>query len=502
MRRGSGFPIVARFACLVATVAVTLAGCGGGGGGNTGGGASSTVPGTPEAPSAFAGSVLLGEPTESAVRVSLYAPAQDGSLWLVYGTAPGVHDRQTSILTLGAGKPVTLWLDGLSRNTNYYYRVHFQAAGAAAAVPGEEYTFHTARPAGSTFVFTVQADSHLDENSDPDVYRRTLANVRADAPDFHLDLGDTFMCEKHCEPLTAALQAASDQATVDARYVYERSNFGAVTHSAPLFLVNGNHDGELGWLHNGTAENVAVWATRARQKYFANPIPNAFYSGDTADEPFVGKRASWYAWQWGDAHFIVLDPFWNTRTKSNTDGWTYTLGDAQYKWLAETLASSTAKYKFVFVHNLVGGLEGQMRGGVEAAPYFEWGGRNADGTQGFAAKRPGWSAPIHQLLVRYRVTAVFHGHDHLYAKQDLDGVVYQEVPQPSARNTSSGPSLAAEGRYASGTVLSSSGHLRVTVGPERVTVQYVRAWLSKDETASRRNGQVDDTWSVTAFQEP
>ena len=25
---------------------------------------------------------------------------------------------------------------------------------------------------------------------------------------------------------------------------------------------------------------------------------------------------------------------------------------------------------------------------------------------------------------------VFHGHDHLYARQDLDGIVYQEVPQP------------------------------------------------------------------------
>jgi hypothetical protein len=42
--------------------------------------------------------------------------------------------------------------------------------------------------------------------------------------------------------------------------------------------------------------------------------------------------------------------------------------------------------------------------------------------------------PIHQLLVRNKVAAVFHGHDHLFAKQDLDGIVYQEVPQPSSPN--------------------------------------------------------------------
>jgi hypothetical protein len=141
-----------------------------------------------------------------------------------------------------------------------------------------------------------------------------------------------------------------------------------------------------------------------------------------------------------------------------------------------------------------------MRGGVEAAPYFEWGGRNADGSEGFAARRPGWTMPIHALLVQHRVTAVFHGHDHLYARQSLNGVVYQATPQPSAVNSSSGPTLARDYHYASGTILSSSGHLRVRVGPAGVTSEYVRTWLPKDETAQRRNAQVDDAWSVAAPQ--
>ena len=212
----------------------------------------------------------------------------------------------------------------------------------------------------------------------------------------------------------------------------------------------------------------------------------------------MGQRAAWYAWQWGDALFIVLDPFWNTTEKPGSNGWVLTLGTAQYNWLQQTLASSTATYKFVFIHNLVGGLLGQMRGGVEAAPFYEWGGENSDGSAGFSSMRSGWTLPIHQLLVKYGVTAVFHGHDHLYAHQQLDGVIYQEVPQPSAINETSGANLAASYNYLSGTILSSSGHMRVTVTPTNVTVQYVRAWLPSQETSSQLNGEIDDSYTIPA----
>ena len=62
------------------------------------------------------------------------------------------------------------------------------------------------------------------------------------------------------------------------------------------------------------------------------------------------------------------------------------LGSTQYQWLNDTLSKSSAK--FIFLHNLVGGLDGQMRGGVEAAPFYEWGGKNSDGSYGFDQKRP------------------------------------------------------------------------------------------------------------------
>jgi PKD repeat protein len=444
--------------------------------------------------SVFDGTILLGAPTANAIKASVFSTDQGGTVYLAYGTAPGAYDRITPETALTAAAPLTVSLASLQANAQYYYRLYFQASGQSGYAASSEYTFHTARPAGSTFVFTIQADSHLDYNSTLALYQTALGNILADAPDFHVDLGDTFMCEKYSQPFTSVVQPCADPAVVDARYVYERGNFGLMSHSVPLFSTNGNHDGEDGWLANGTAQSLPVWTTLARHEYYLNPVPGSFYSGDATDTPYVGQRAAWYAWQWGDALFIVLDPFWNT-TGTVTNGWNLTLGETQFKWLQSTLASNTAMFKFVFIHDLVGGLQGQMRGGVEAAPYFEWGGDNLDGTNGFAQNRPGWSMPIHQMLVKYGVTAVFHGHDHFYDHQELDGIAYQEVPQPSTTNYQSGPGLAQQYGYVSGTILSSSGHLRVTVSPASVKVQYVRAYLPGDPGT---NGEVDDTWTVAA----
>jgi uncharacterized protein (TIGR03437 family) len=183
-----------------------------------------------------------------------------------------------------------------------------------------------------------------------------------------------------------------------------------------------------------------------------------------------------------------------------------TLGSAQYEWLRQTLENSTATYKFVFSHNLVGGLdltvngvaEGPMRGGVEAAKYLEWGGYNLDGSWGFSTYRPDMPMPIHQLLVANHVTAYFHGHDHLYAHQQLDGIEYQEVPQPSAANASLG-TRASDYGYVQGTLLGGRGYLRVQVAPSGVSVQYVETWLP---TEGQKNGLVADSYTIAPTATP
>jgi hypothetical protein len=441
----------------------------------------------------FPGSVVLGRPTDHSVTVNALA---DGAMemYVEYGPAGATPDRRTRTETLPAGSPFEVVLDGLAADQDFQYRLRYRAPGAPAFEAGAAHGFHTQRASGAAFTFDIQADSHLDEQSDVELYRQALGNIAADRPDFLIDLGDTFMSEKF----------ATKEADVIGRHLLQRPLLGAAAGSAPLFLVLGNHEGEWGEALNGTGDNLAVWATRARQRYYPNPVPDAFYGGDTEDQPFVGRREAYYAWAWGDALFVVLDPYWNTtvkpqRAKSN---WAWTLGERQYRWLVDTLEASRARYKLVFCHNLVGGVSLQGRGGIEGAPYYEWGGRNADGTWGFDAQRPGWVRPIHQVLVDTGVNAVFHGHDHLFVRQELDGIVYQEVPQPSHPRGTTGQATDPEWGYTHGVVLGSSGHLRVRVSPEAIAVEYVRAFRSDDPANGAQNGRVDYRYEIPSGAPP
>ena len=76
-------------------------------------------------------------------------------------------------------------------------------------------------------------------------------------------------------------------------------------------------------------------------------------------------------------------------------------------------------------------------------------------------------------MVENGVSAFFYGHDHVYAYEMRDGVVYQEVPAPSM--SGSGFSSYYSGINGSYTiqVLPSPGHLRVTVSPTQATVDYI-----------------------------
>jgi hypothetical protein len=125
----------------------------------------------------------------------------------------------------------------------------------------------------------------------------------------------------------------------------------------------------------------------------------------------------------------------------------------------------------------------------------EWGGYNNKGVWQFADQRPGWEAPIHQLMVKYGVNIFFQGHDHLYAREEVDGVVYQETPM-AADSTYEIGVLANADAYTDLT-LDGSGHLRVQVNPDSVIVEFVRAYLPADTLdGKRRNGEVAHRYAV------
>ena len=425
--------------------------------------------------------IVLGRVSRDSVTLSVLT-YQDIDGYLAYGTARGTYSRQTKAQRFKKNEPVEIVLEPLQRDTTYFYEFRTRNEGKSQG------TFHTQRPPGGAgFTFTITADSHLDDRASSEVYLNTLGNALADKPDFHLDLGDTFMTEKHENRENAFRQ-----------YVAQRFYFSRLCNSAPLYLVLGNHDGESPRGQGSEADDLAVWSNSNRKQFFPNPVPSGFYSGNEKKHPQAGLLQDYYAWEWGDALFIVLDPFWYTqKQRGQHDNWKHTLGEDQYRWLERVLKASKARWKFVFIHHLVGGADEQCRGGSEAVPFYEWGGKNADGSDGFAEHRPGWTAPIHELLKRQGVSIVFHGHDHLYAKQDVDGIVYQEVPQPGAESNGKPPRFAEEYGYKAGTILGGSGHMRIAVSAGRVVADYVSSVLPADEATARRNRGVAHSYILT-----
>lgn len=434
---------------------------------------------------------FLGRVSDHAATVQLFFDA-DAEMHVQYGPATGQYDFQTGWQLFPAGEPAEVIMDSLQANSTCFYRVQFRAPGGTNITTRTEHSFRTAKPSQSPFTFIVQADPHMDEQSDTAIYQRCLLNQQADNPDFIIDMGDIIMTDK--------LKNANNVVTPDTihwRTEFMRSYYEAISHSIPMYLVLGNHEGETGWNNDGTADNFAVWSTLERTKYFLNPSPDDFFSGDNTEFEFVGRREDYYAWHWGDALFMVLDPYWNTEVKPDSlHGWRWTLGETQYNWMKSTLESSQATYKFVFCHQLVGGSP-EGRGGIEYSDLYEWGGNNLDGTSGFDTNRPGWYAPIKRILMENEVTIFFHGHDHFFAKQERDCLIYQECPQPSHPNFSNANSAADYG-YVEGLILPNSGHLRVNVDPLGVNVEYVRVYKSEDESSTRHNGDISASYFIPA----
>lgn len=422
--------------------------------------------------------VILGRPTQNAVTLSVLAYSHMRGQ-VVYGNAKDRLTGRTPSMRFDKGKAVEFVIDSLQPDTRYYYQLQYQTASDSGLVEG---SFHTQRAPGSGFAFTIVADSHLDQNTSPALYAVTLRNALADRPDFHIDLGDTFMTGKYRGDNPAEL------------YLAQRYYYGLLCHSAPLFLALGNHDGEPGGRRRSRTGALSL-----RKAFFPNPQPDAFYTGNRHEEPGAGPLQDYYAWEWGDALFVVLDPFWYSEPKRDQKdaNWSRTLGSEQFQWFKTTLETSHAPFKFVFIHHLVGGADGNARGGVEVAKYFEWGGHGLDGQYEFKARRPGWEMPIHQLMVENDVSAVFHGHDHFFAKQELDGIVYQLVPQP-AHNRYGNVRTAHEYGYLKGDFLAGSGHLRVAISPDKATVDYVLSVLPEDERGTRRNRTVAHSYSIVA----
>ena len=451
---------------------------------------------TATSPISFTGEELLGRPTDDSITIKI-VPDEAISYYYEYGLISGVYTGTTATVAATAGEPSTVVIDGLSANTEYFYRMQYSTDGGSSWLARDELSFHTQRAEGSAFTFDITTDNHVNiVLGDPDVWEDTLEDVADDEPDFLIDLGDTFDIRSLSE---------GDVTGAENSYKFQLPFFNIVSGFTPIYLIPGNHEQQEAWHLDAVPieDSLSIIGVNAQKKYYLNPVPDgSFYTGDESTMAAIdgdNLKEDYYSWTWGDALFVVISPYWYTETKpyvsdlgggeddwtGSGDSWDWTLGKDQFDWLKATLESSEASYKFVLMHQLV--LDGDYanqtdygHGGANFANLYEWGGYNEDGTTwGWDTERPGWgSDPIHQVLVNNQVSAVFHGHDHQYAYEMLDGIVYQLAPAGGFDDDGFGGYVTGDGNTIM--ALDNPGHIRVNVSPEETCVDYIHT----NETSS------------------
>ena len=107
----------------------------------------------------------------------------------------------------------------------------------------------------------------------------------------------------------------------------------------------------------------------------------------------------YYSFTAGNSLFIFLD--------SSIPGQDRRITGAQYEWLEKVLSASVQEYKFVFVHHPL-------------YPDKECGHHYGGCLDKYKEDRD----RIESLFEKYRVAVVFAGHEHLYLRKQVDGVVH------------------------------------------------------------------------------
>ena len=248
----------------------------------------------------------------------------------------------------GDGSPKTLHevrLTGLKPNTTYFYYVISELPPEGdfpSDMPRYVWSginsFKTAPPPGKPFKFVVYGDSR----SNPDVHAGLVKLMMKAEPDLILHTGDLVgngryysqWDEQFFEPLKPLIS------------------------SVPIWPAIGNHE-------------------RSHYNFFR------FFS-------LPGNEA-WYSFDWGDAHFLVIDTEYD-----------FGPGSEQYEFIERDLSESKAKWKFVFFHK---------------PPYTAVPRRFPGNTKVREILGP--------LFERYGVDMVFCGHDHNYVRsKPINGVIY------------------------------------------------------------------------------
>jgi len=237
-------------------------------------------------------------------------------------------------------------LPGLQENATYYYRA------ISGNVASPVHTFHTAKPVNMPIKFIVYGDNR----SYPKVHENLVKLMAKENPDLLFNVGDVVSTGKN-------LTEWIDEYFYPLRFI---------AGEVPSYISIGNH--EYGGYRD--LNRVPPYEERV-----CNP------SNSTGSTPY------WFSFDYGSAHFIVLDP---NKGRSIT-GENVPPGSQQYAWFKHDVEEAKKDHKWIFVF-------------FHEPPYSEcWSGGYYDG-------EPLLRRDIVPIIEANNVAIVFSGHTHDYER--------------------------------------------------------------------------------------
>ena len=239
---------------------------------------------------------LASIPSSSAVILNVLSPS-NGTGYIEYGTKLGIYSNKTASIIFTQGIQKSITISGLKPDTKMYFRLRYSYGSKTFSTSGVlvATTALSSKTVNSKeYVFAIQADPHMDENSSEEIYIKTLDQVANLKPSFLMDLGDIFMVDKLSNKSEANIRARFELM----KKYYER------LQGVPLKITLGNHDGELGY----SAFNTKKY----RAEYFPEQTSNVSYFAFTEENSL----------------HVSLDPFTYTTENPKVDGWQWKIGRA------------------------------------------------------------------------------------------------------------------------------------------------------------------------------
>jgi hypothetical protein len=392
---------------------------------------------------------FLARPTTDSILVTTRNGSADATALLeVKQRGPSLWAPVGAPRSVAAGDVIAWTVDGLTAGAEYEYRI-------LLADPGEEPTpvadgrFTTQRLGEVGFTAALTTDAHTGSFAEGSVPLAILddvvRNVAVDRPDFMIALGDNVAWYTSRE-----VAQADDRG---ARFAYDmyRRHLAPLSPSCPHFGLIGNWEGESGKFPPESVQRMAS----VRRQLTPNPDHRTYPQGGSPDEDY-------YAFAWGPALFVVL----NVQSYSEPSGpldtvlddvtriEDWTLGTPQLGWLEQVLEASDHPFRFVLIHHVVGGNAGNA---------FE----TLYGRGGPRAASVGEQATVHALMREFGVQVFFFGHDHVFLDEVVDGIHYT-LPGSCGAPWKFGTDVTGYRSF-----WSDSGHARLTIRPERASVEFV-----------------------------